>query len=422
MPALIKCCQSCLHKISSKTSRVSIMFVLTIVTATFEIIYGIRARSNSLIADGLYSFAEGICLIGVILVLHYSRQVKHHEKKNTFGYERLELLFGLSQEVFLLSISLGVIVDAINHLVNPIHIHDPKLLIYLGAGGIVIGILGVIMFGGYHHDHNIEKEIHDKKKGEFLSMTKKKKDKTPKVSRQNTITESSVMIEQQNDQTNDQLNQTSSTEMKPLNAPQEISILDTFTYENIDLADSRIYATLHALCLHSWENPVTGKEINTWLKYIDPILTLIMVVVIAVHAIPVIFSISTVLIENVPRGINTQDVMKEIVAAVPAIKKNNKFVFNYFRATPKEIYATLHLICDEDVMLSTCTNRYGKEIQNILKSYCVRYFTLQFEYVQPRQSEELVVYNCAYELLRKRRGHTLDDPMTKSAKNAITHI
>ncbi|CAF1256217.1 unnamed protein product [Rotaria sordida] len=333
MPALIKCCQSCLHKISSKTSRVSIMFVLTIVTATFEIIYGIRARSNSLIADGLYSFAEGICLIGVILVLHYSRQVKHHEKKNTFGYERLELLFGLSQEVFLLSISLGVIVDAINHLVNPIHIHDPKLLIYLGAGGIVIGILGVVLF------------------------------------------ESVIVV---------------------------MSGLTIHFVPHID--------------------PVTGKEINTWLKYIDPILTLIMVVVIAVHAIPVIFSISTVLIENVPRGINTQDVMKEIVAAVPAIKKNNKFVFNYFRATPKEIYATLHLICDEDVMLSTCTNRYGKEIQNILKSYCVRYFTLQFEYVQPRQSEELVVYNCAYELLRKRRGHTLDDPMTKSAKNAITHI
>jgi Co/Zn/Cd efflux system component len=64
----------------------------------------------------------------------------------------------------------------------------------------------------------------------------------------------------------------------------------------------------------------TGKEINIWLKYIDPLLTLIMVIIIAIRAIPVIFSISQILIENVPGGIDTHKLMKEIVRAVPAIK------------------------------------------------------------------------------------------------------
>ena len=45
-----------------------------------------------------------------------------------------------------------------------------------------------------------------------------------------------------------------------------------------------------------------------------------MVVIIAIRACPVIFSISEILIENVPRGIDTQVLMKEIVDAVPAIK------------------------------------------------------------------------------------------------------
>ena len=65
---------------------------------------------------------------------------------------------------------------------------------------------------------------------------------------------------------------------------------------------------------------ITGKEINIWLKYLDPLLTLIMVVIIAIRAIPVIFSISEILIENVPAGIDTQQLMNEIVTAIPAIQ------------------------------------------------------------------------------------------------------
>jgi Co/Zn/Cd efflux system component len=45
-----------------------------------------------------------------------------------------------------------------------------------------------------------------------------------------------------------------------------------------------------------------------------------MVIIIAIRAIPVIFSISQILIENVPGGIDTHKLMKEIVRAVPAIK------------------------------------------------------------------------------------------------------
>jgi len=67
-------------------------------------------------------------------------------------------------------------------------------------------------------------------------------------------------------------------------------------------------------------DPNTGEEINIWLKYIDPLLTLIMVIIIAIRALPVIFSISKILIENVPGGIDTQKLMKEIVGTIPAIK------------------------------------------------------------------------------------------------------
>jgi hypothetical protein len=58
-------------------------------------------------------------------------------------------------------------------------------------------------------------------------------------------------------------------------------------------------------------------------------------------------------------------------------------------------------------------------IKIILNSYCIKYFTLQFEYIT---LDQLPIYRCVHGLHRKRRGHTLQQPLTKLAKEAITHI
>ncbi|CAF3622432.1 unnamed protein product [Adineta steineri] len=441
--SIMDCFRSSKHAICSKIFRVFVMFILTITTATVEIIYGIRLHANSLIADGLYSFAEGICLIGVILVLRYSHGY-NSQKNNTYGYERLELLFGLIQEVFLLSVSLGIIVDAVNHLVNPMHVLDPSLMIILGGSGIVVGILGMLMFWGYHHDHDIEEEITEKKKVDFLTWTSKhmkSKHKSPVSLHQTKVVEAPLLSEQTKIETGEQSSKDLDIEIQPRIPQQRRPTLDAFTYENVQIEESRIYATLHALCLHSLvvllesvivvssglmikfiphHDPITGKEINTWLKYIDPLLTLAMVVIIAIRAIPVIFSISKILIESLPGGIDTKVLMEEIVKAQPQIKSIHSL--HIWRASAKEIYATMHLVCDEDVMLSTCTHTYSRNVEKILKSYCIRYFTLQFEYVALNPSDPLPIYRCAHGLHRRRRGHTLDDPVTKLAKDAIVHI
>jgi Co/Zn/Cd efflux system component len=61
-----------------------IMLILTVGIAIAEIVYGIRTRSQLLIADGLFSFAEGIALVGSLLALRYAKVERLHER-NTFG-------------------------------------------------------------------------------------------------------------------------------------------------------------------------------------------------------------------------------------------------------------------------------------------------------------------------------------------------
>jgi Co/Zn/Cd efflux system component len=62
-----------------------IMLILTVGIAIAKIIYGLRAGSQLLIADGLFSFAEGIALVGSLIALRYAKAERLHAK-NTFGY------------------------------------------------------------------------------------------------------------------------------------------------------------------------------------------------------------------------------------------------------------------------------------------------------------------------------------------------
>lgn len=81
------------------------------------------------------------------------------------------------------------------------------------------------------------------------------------------------------------------------------------------------------------------------------------------------------------------------------------FIWNiqlYFRATARDVFATLHVVCDEDLSLSTCTDLFGRQLQQIFETHCIRHFTLQYEYVEPGGD----INRCAYVGTRRRqRGH-----------------
>ncbi|CAF1107308.1 unnamed protein product [Adineta steineri] len=463
----------CIRMLRSKTGRMIIMLILTVGIAVAEIVYGIRSRSQLLIADGLFSFAEGIALVGSLVALRYAKAKRLHAK-NTFGWARLELLAGLLQEVLLLSLSLSIIVDAINKLINPNHIEDPSAMIYLGSAGACIGLLGLFLFRGYSHDHNIGDEIVEQKKNDFVqsvyttlrNLDMNHTDNEQIVNEQNTIivkpeiiiNETTVNINQKPRKSHDlvlpSLNdtytnafitaditqtETIDTKEQRLNVPTRISsglnrmrtrsgestaystlmLNDDKTELDDDFQESRVYATLHALCLHSLavllESSIvlfsgllnkfipskdrSGQPVNVWLKYIDPALTLLMVIIIAVKAIPVVWSLGHILVEAVPSGINTRQLIQTIMKTIPQIRAVHSV--HVWRATARDVFATLHVVCNDDLSLSTCTELFGRQLQRIFETHCIRHFTLQFEYIRPGEN----IHKCAYGTRKRHRGH-----------------
>ncbi|CAF1215944.1 unnamed protein product [Rotaria sp. Silwood1] len=481
----------CVRMLRSKTGRMIIMLILTVGIAITEIIYGIRARSQLLIADGLFSFAEGIALVGSLIALRYAKAERLHSK-NTFGWARLEILAGLLQEVLLVSLSLPIIVDAVNKLINPSHVESPRSMILLGSVGVFIGLLGLFLFRGYDHDHNIGHEIVEQKKNDFVrsvyttlrnldmnnenindSLMRQTSTSNPQpiVIPELVVTESTTNTNNNNNNNNNNnhieqgeqskqnlvlpsLNDTyknafvvseitspitddhvSDVSEQQLRVPVEFkrtrsrsgdSIISSISFLHQDdsvLEDefqkSRVYATLHALCLHSLavllESSIVlcsgllnellrptnenGNQINLWLKYIDPSLTLVMVVIIAIKAIPVIWSLGHILVEAVPSGINTRQLIQTIMKTIPQIRAVHSV--HVWRATARDVFATLHVVCDEDLSLSTCTDLFGRQLQRIFETHCIRHFTLQYEYIEPGGN----INKCAYGTRRRHRGH-----------------
>jgi hypothetical protein len=85
-----------------------------------------------------------------------------------------------------------------------------------------------------------------------------------------------------------------------------------------------------------------------------------------------------------------------------------------FRATARDVFATLHVVCDEDLSLSTCADLFGRQLQRIFETHCIRHFTLQYEYVEPGGN----MNRCAYGTRRRQRGH---QSASQDKDQSLTH-
>lgn len=83
---------------------------------------------------------------------------KKRSSKNTFGWVRAEVLGALINSVFLLSLCLSILIEAIERFVQTETIREVNLLLYVACTGFGINTFGLLIFGhGHSHDEPIKK-------------------------------------------------------------------------------------------------------------------------------------------------------------------------------------------------------------------------------------------------------------------------
>ncbi|CAK8685191.1 unnamed protein product [Clavelina lepadiformis] len=133
--------------------RTSLLCMLGMTSSLFlaEIIVGYLTNSTALIADSFHMLSDVLSLIIGFLAVVYS---KKDSKINTYGWARAEVVGALSNAVFLLALCFSIVMDAIQRLVVIEPIDQPLLVIIVGSVGLLINLIGLVLFHGHSHGHD----------------------------------------------------------------------------------------------------------------------------------------------------------------------------------------------------------------------------------------------------------------------------
>lgn len=135
-----------------KTGSLLSMLVMTSSFFLVEIIVGYATNSMALVADSFHMLSDILSLIIGFFALRYSKRSQRTER-NTFGWQRAEVLGALVNAVFLIALCFSILVESLKRMVEPEAIKDPILVLIVGSIGLLVNVIGLIIFQRHGHSH-----------------------------------------------------------------------------------------------------------------------------------------------------------------------------------------------------------------------------------------------------------------------------
>lgn len=130
---------------SGKTCRLLFMLVLTVGFFVAELVSGYLGNSIALLSDSFNMLSDLISLC-VGLGSGYIARRQRRGLGATYGYARAEVVGALSNAVFLTALCFTIFVEAVLRLARPERIDDPKLVLIVGALGLAVNVVGLLIF------------------------------------------------------------------------------------------------------------------------------------------------------------------------------------------------------------------------------------------------------------------------------------
>merc|ERR1719397_2302027 len=135
------------------------MLAMTATYMVIELVVGNITNSMALVADSFHMLSDVIALV----IAYVSVTVSPKEwKQNTFGWARAEVVGALINAVFLIALCFSITVEAIKRFLVIEPIENPKLILIVGSVGLLINLIGLVVFGdaGHGHSHSGDGQSH----------------------------------------------------------------------------------------------------------------------------------------------------------------------------------------------------------------------------------------------------------------------
>jgi len=348
-------------KFSGKKCRLVSMFSLTTAFFLVEIIVGYLTNSMALVADSFHMLSD---IAALVIAFISVRMAPKSWSKNTFGWARAEVLGALVNAVFLVALCFSITVESLKRFYEPEPIHDPKLILWVGTMGLVVNLVGLCLFhehGSSHgHSHGISRSTH--------SHLTDLADKDPEKEGLPEITYSGA--------------EKSAGHHGHSHDAANMNMRGVFLHVMADALGSVIViiSALIMWFLPSQEEKDNGDLIdipeNQWTKYVDPGLSLMLVLLILKSVWPLLIESALILLQTVPTHIQVDSLQQKLMEKVDGILAVHEF--HIWQLAGDRIIASAHVRCLNLAQYMTVAER----VKEFFHNEGIHSTTIQPEFVE----------------------------------------
>ncbi|PWN25963.1 cation efflux protein, partial [Jaminaea rosea] len=136
----------------SDSRKIFQFLCLNLAFMVVQLLWGVWTNSLGLVSDAIHMFFD-CAAIGMGLFASVMSNWGRDEVF-TYGYGRVETLSGFANGVFLVLISVFIVFEAVQRIVEPPVMHNTRQLLVVSSMGLGVNLFGMFAMGHHHHGHS----------------------------------------------------------------------------------------------------------------------------------------------------------------------------------------------------------------------------------------------------------------------------
>lgn len=422
-------------KMNSAQGRLAAMLLLTTSFFLVEIVVGYITNSMALIADSFHMFSDAIALVIAFISVHVSPK---KWSKNTFGWARAEILGALINAVFLCALCVSILIESIKRFLNPDQLHEPRLVFIVGALGLFINLIGLLLFRGHHHHHGHHHHGHSHGHSHGHGHGHDHGHHQHNHSLPQANQDEEYQACQGDIQRDKRRNHTDANDKLELGLDMDDNHCQSLHADvnghDHDQAKQKRQATsnqmnMHGVFLHVMADALGSVIVmisaivtiyTDWTirLYIDPILSVIMVCLILRSTWPLLTESAMILLQTVPTHIQVDSLRRRLTQEIPGVLAVHEF--HVWQLAGDRIIASAHIRCHnlQDYM------RIAEKVKEFFHNEGIHSTTIQPEFIDFENEvfDNGTGDNCVLDCPPTQRPHCAPQTCCGSQRNEPTHV
>ncbi|CCC69064.1 hypothetical protein NCAS_0C00740 [Naumovozyma castellii] len=377
--------------ISGKELRLVSLLTLDSVFFFLEITIGYMSHSLALIADSFHMLNDIFSLLVALWAVKVAKE-RNPDSKYTYGWKRAEILGALVNAVFLIALCFSIFIEALQRLLQPQEIQNPKLVMYVGFAGLISNFVGIILFHDHGHSHGALDE-HEHPTDLETGHTHSHAESLDPLEEEGE-TSAPCSVSDMNDSNESVTNIMPDRVVNRMSVSLESAQTPLLKKKKAKPKASHGSLNMHGVFLHVMGDALGNigviaaalfiwKTDYSWRFYSDPLVSLVITVIIFSSALPLSRKASRILLQATPSTISADELEKEILKIPGVVAVHDFHIWNL----NESIYiASIHVEVDltpENYMDS------ARLIRNIFHNFGIHSATVQPEFVSGNVGPEI---------------------------------